>query len=204
MTSWPFRKRQSLNCGCTEIRFVIHIRMALRMRRQSKKFFRIWSGLTEKIWICFRFALSARTSFCLWTLMTWSNALSNSIFITLTPFIVSMSWEVRCGHKIYSIFLITFFFSSAIYHSHAIFTMSSNFLGISDSSTKNICAYFEKSRNFARRVNTNPMQNVYFGAHDIATVLSSFGSTEHDFTSFKIDVTNYTVSESCIRFEMFT
>lgn len=71
--------------------------------------------------------------------------------------------------------------------------MSANFFGMSDSSAKKLTKFTENSRNFTRTVNNNSMQNIFQGNNCISDLLTSFGSTEHDFKSITIDVTNYEV-----------
>lgn len=72
--------------------------------------------------------------------------------------------------------------------------MSTNFFGLSDQCAKKLSLFTENSRNFARTVNNNSIQNIFHGNTSISDFLTSLGSTEHDMKSFTIDVTKYTVA----------
>lgn len=75
-------------------------------------------------------------------------------------------------------------------------TMSINSLGMPDSLAKRLAPLIDKCRNFKRVVASNPAQNIFQGHEKIASVLGIFGQTEHDFASFTIDMTGYTVGHA--------
>lgn len=72
--------------------------------------------------------------------------------------------------------------------------MSINSLGMPDSLAKRLSPLIDKCRNFNKRVSTsNPTQNIFHGPEKISSLFGIFGQTEHDFTSFTIDLSGYTV-----------
>lgn len=83
-----------------------------------------------------------------------------------------------------------------MYHPNAVLTMSTNTYGLSDINGKSMSRYSDRSRNLIRSTNTNPLENVYQGPEKIASLLAGFPQTDHDFKSFCIDLTVYSVS-SC-------
>lgn len=75
--------------------------------------------------------------------------------------------------------------------------MSINSLGMPDNLAKRLAQLIDKCRNFNKRVHTsNPTQNIFLGPDKIAPLFSIFGQTEHDFESFTIDMTGYTVTKT--------
>lgn len=80
-----------------------------------------------------------------------------------------------------------------MYHQKSILTMSTNSFGMADNTAKSMALYIDKSRNFKRVVNQNPMFNLFEGPDQIGNLFNKFGKTEHDFKTFAIDVTSYTV-----------
>lgn len=71
--------------------------------------------------------------------------------------------------------------------------MSINSLGMPDSLAKRMSPIIDKCRNFKRVVSQNPAQNLFQGPEKIASLFGIFGQTEHDFSTFTIDLTGYTV-----------
>lgn len=83
---------------------------------------------------------------------------------------------------------------TGVYSANSVLTMSINSLGMPDSLAKRLSPLIDKCRNFNKRLLTsNPTQNIFYGAEKIASVFGVFGGTEHDFASFTIDLTGYTV-----------
>lgn len=80
-----------------------------------------------------------------------------------------------------------------IYHDNAILTMSINSLGMADNIAKRMAPIIDKCRNFKRVVASRTAQNVFQGGAAISELFSTFGQTEHDYTSFTIDMTSFTV-----------
>lgn len=62
-----------------------------------------------------------------------------------------------------------------------------------DNLAKRMAPIFDKCRNFKRVVAANPMQNLFQGPEQISSLFGIFGQTEHDFSTFTIDLTTYTV-----------
>lgn len=83
-----------------------------------------------------------------------------------------------------------------MYHPNAVLTMSTNTFGLSDSNGKSLGRYTDRSRNLVRNISTNPLENVYIGPEKIASILAGFPQTDHDFKSFCMDLTAYSVSLS--------
>lgn len=73
--------------------------------------------------------------------------------------------------------------------------MSINSLGMPDSLAKRLAPIIDKCRNFKRVVTPNAAQNIFKGAESISSVLGLFGHTEHDFTTFTMDLTGFTVTK---------
>lgn len=71
--------------------------------------------------------------------------------------------------------------------------MSINSLGMEDSLAKRLAPIIDKCRNFKRVVASKPAQNLFQGHDRISSVLCLFGQTEHDFSTFTIDMSGYTV-----------
>lgn len=64
-----------------------------------------------------------------------------------------------------------------------------------DSLAKRLAPLMDKCRNFNKRVYaSNATQNLFIGPDKIAPLFSILGQTEHDFSSFTIDLTGYTVT----------
>lgn len=72
--------------------------------------------------------------------------------------------------------------------------MSINSAGMPDNLAKRMSPIIDKCRNFKRVVSSNAAQNVFQGSERISSLLGIFGQTEHDLSTFTIDVTHYTVS----------
>lgn len=87
-----------------------------------------------------------------------------------------------------------FFSFKGIYNENSILTMSINSLGMPDSIAKRIAPIIDKCRNFKRVVASKTTQNAFLGPEKITSVLGIFNQTEHDFTTFTIDMTSYTVN----------
>lgn len=79
--------------------------------------------------------------------------------------------------------------------------MSINSLGMPDSSAKRMAPIIDKCRNFKRVVACNPAQNLFQGPEKISSLFGIFGQTEHDFSTFTIDLSSYTVSINVVRNE---
>lgn len=77
--------------------------------------------------------------------------------------------------------------------------MSINSLGMPDSLAKRMAPIIDKCRNFKRVVACNPAQNLFQGPEKISSLFGIFGQTEHDFSSFTIDLMGYTVSKEAFR-----
>lgn len=93
-------------------------------------------------------------------------------------------------------FIVNVFIFTGLYHTNSILTMSINSLEMQDSSAKRLAPLIDKCRNFCKRVYgtvSHPSQNIFQGPEKIASLFSIFGQTEHDFSSFTIDMTAYTV-----------
>lgn len=99
---------------------------------------------------------------------------------------------------------ITFYFTSFdsvnriqamknVYHEKATLTMSINSMGMPDNIAKRMAPIIDKCRNFKRVVAAKSAQNIFHGNESIATLFGSFGQTEHDFTTFTIDMPSYAV-----------
>lgn len=87
--------------------------------------------------------------------------------------------------------------SIGVYHNNSILTMSINSLGMPDSLAKRMAPIIDKCRNFNKRLmSTNPAENIFQGSERISSLFAIFGPTEHDFSSFTIDLIGYTVSFS--------
>lgn len=71
--------------------------------------------------------------------------------------------------------------------------MSINSLGMPDSIAKRMAPIIDKCRNFKRVVASQSALNVFQGNEMISALFCAFGQTEHDYTSFTIDMTSYTV-----------
>lgn len=72
--------------------------------------------------------------------------------------------------------------------------MSINSLGMPDSLAKRMGPIIDKCRNFNKRLMpTNPAENIFQGSDKISNLFGIFGQTEHDFSSFTIDLMGYTV-----------
>lgn len=77
--------------------------------------------------------------------------------------------------------------------------MSINSLGMPDSLAKRLSSLIDKCRNFNKRVSTsNPTQNIFVGSEKISSLFGVFGQTEHDFSSFTIDLSGYTPKKAVI------
>lgn len=83
--------------------------------------------------------------------------------------------------------------------------MSINSLGMPDSLAKRLSPLIDKCRNFNKRVSsTSPAQNIFLGPEKISSLFGIFGQTEHDFSTFTIDLSGYTVNDiSNISFRNF-
>lgn len=86
--------------------------------------------------------------------------------------------------------------NSGVYHQNAVLTMSINSIGMLDNLAKRMAPIIDKCRNFKRVVysSANAIQNVFQGPDRISSLLGIFNQTEHDFTTFTIDMTSCTVS----------
>lgn len=85
---------------------------------------------------------------------------------------------------------------TGVYHKNALLTMSINSLGMPDSLAKRLSPLIDKCRNFNKRVSsTNPTQNIFHGPEKISSLFGIFGQTEHDFSTFTIDLSGYTVND---------
>lgn len=84
---------------------------------------------------------------------------------------------------------------SGVYHQNAVLTMSINSIGMPDNLAKRMAPIIDKCRNFKRVVNSsaNATQNIFQGPDRISSLLGIFNQTEHDFTTFTIDMTSYSV-----------
>lgn len=80
-----------------------------------------------------------------------------------------------------------------MYHSNAILTMSINSQKMSDNLAKRLAPLIDNCRNFNRVAAANPYKNIFKGPDKIASAIGFFGQTEHDFSSFTIDMSGYTV-----------
>lgn len=81
--------------------------------------------------------------------------------------------------------------------------MSINSLGMPDSLAKRLSPLIDKCRNFNKRMSTsNPTQNIFQGTEKISSLFGVFGQTEHDFSSFTIDLTGYTVRGHIFQIEI--
>lgn len=97
-------------------------------------------------------------------------------------------------------FIVNVYIFIGLYHANSILTMSINSLGMPDNLAKRLAPLIDKCRNFNKRVYaTNPTQNIFHGPEKIASLFSIFGQTEHDFSSFTIDMTAYTVRKESQR-----
>ncbi|XP_031637468.1 nuclear RNA export factor 2 [Contarinia nasturtii] len=85
-----------------------------------------------------------------------------------------------------------------LYHTNSVLTMSINSLGMADSLAKRMAPIIDKCRNFKRVVACNPAQNLFQGPEQIASLFGVFGTTEHDFSSFTIDLSGYTPTKAII------
>lgn len=81
-----------------------------------------------------------------------------------------------------------------MYHMNAILTMSINSSGMPDNLATRMSPIIDKCRNFKRVVSSNASQNIFQGPERISSLLGIFGQTEHDFSTFTIDLTAYTVT----------
>lgn len=79
--------------------------------------------------------------------------------------------------------------------------MSFNDSGMPDKLAKRMSPIIDKCRNFKRVVAYNPAQNLFQGPEKISSLFGIFGQTEHDFSTFTIDLTGYTVS--CLLFSRY-
>lgn len=71
--------------------------------------------------------------------------------------------------------------------------MSINSQKMSDNLAKRLAPLIDNCRNFNRVAVPNPFKNIFQGPEKIASTLSYFGQTEHDFSTFTIDMSGYTV-----------
>lgn len=71
--------------------------------------------------------------------------------------------------------------------------MSINSLGMPDSLAKRMAPLIEKCRNFKRVASYNAAKNMFQGPEKISSLFGIFGPTEHDFSTFTIDMSAYTV-----------
>lgn len=72
--------------------------------------------------------------------------------------------------------------------------MSINSFGMPDNLAKRLAPIIDKCRNFKRVAVANPCQNIFQGTEQISSLFGIFGQTEHDFSTFSIDLTAYTVT----------
>lgn len=80
-----------------------------------------------------------------------------------------------------------------MYHSNAILTMSINSQKMSDNLAKRLAPLIDNCRNFNRVAAAIPFKNIFQGPDKITSALGFFGQTEHDFSTFTIDMSGYTV-----------
>lgn len=84
-----------------------------------------------------------------------------------------------------------------LYSKNAIFSMSSNFSGLTSKTTDSrIQIYQKKSRNVLRMSPILLTNNIFYGPENIKQLWKLLPQSQHDFQSFSIDVTYCSVSES--------
>ena len=82
-----------------------------------------------------------------------------------------------------------------LYRDNAIMTISLQLLGVSHESA--VKRYIVRSRNVLKITNyATASATTFVGPEHITSVWRSFGVTQHDFKSFCIDMTHYTVTTS--------
>lgn len=83
-----------------------------------------------------------------------------------------------------------------LYSKQAIFSISSNFSGLTSKTTDSrIQLYQSKSRNLRRISSALMIKSTFYGPEDIKQLWKLLPQTQHDFRSFSIDVTYCSVSE---------
>lgn len=71
--------------------------------------------------------------------------------------------------------------------------MSINSQGMPDNLAKQMAPIIDNCRNFKRVVSTKTVDKIFHGPDKISAIMGTFNQTEHDFTTFTIDLTSYTV-----------
>lgn len=83
---------------------------------------------------------------------------------------------------------------AGLYHPMAVTTVSCNFMGMGDHQLKHLQRYLDNCRNLVRSISTDSLTNLVYGQENVSNFWSGFRQTKHDYKSFTIDLTSFTVN----------